>query len=106
MKKPRLSTLKPRIEAGRTYVVQSKVERLSGSAWQTIKKRYEREHPRLCAECNRQNLVGNGDELDHIIPVWAGGTNHEHNLQWLCKEHHKQKTAKEAAIRVNALHIA
>ncbi len=106
--KPRLQTLKPRIQFAKSTVrsVSNEDQRITGSRWIKIKKIYERHHPRLCVECDRQGKVGNGDELDHIIPLWAGGTNDEHNLQWLCVTHHKEKTAKEASIRSGALHIS
>jgi 5-methylcytosine-specific restriction protein A len=101
MRKIKLHTLPTRIQAGKLNQVatNTNTQRLTGSKWIGIKKRYEREHPRLCAECERKGMVGNGDELDHIIPLWAGGTNNENNLQWLCIEHHKEKTSKEATIR-------
>lgn len=31
-------------------------------------------------------------ELDHIVPLWKGGTNEYKNLQLLCHECHRQKT--------------
>ena len=37
-----------------------------------------------------------GTDVDHIINVAQGGTDHPSNLQLLCAWHHKQKTAQEA----------
>lgn len=34
-------------------------------------------------------------QVDHIIPVTAGGTHHLDNLRVLCKPHHDEKTAQE-----------
>jgi 5-methylcytosine-specific restriction protein A len=103
MKTPRLKTLRPRIENGKLQKVATTQlgQRLTGSKWIGVKKLFERHNPRVCAECDRQGLVGNGDELDHIVPLWAGGGNNQSNLQWLCRDHHKEKTKKEATVRSN-----
>jgi hypothetical protein len=34
----------------------------------------------------------NGWEVDHVIPLCAGGPDTSSNLQWLRKEDHRQKT--------------
>jgi 5-methylcytosine-specific restriction protein A len=34
-------------------------------------------------------------EVDHIVPLFEGGTDEESNLQALCGRHHDNKTAKE-----------
>ena len=54
-----------------------------------------------CARCGAtENL-----ECDHIIPVNAGGTHDADNLQTLCCECHKEKSAKEKSpCRPNAFH--
>jgi 5-methylcytosine-specific restriction endonuclease McrA len=42
-----------------------------------------------------------GEELDHIVPLDAGGDAYAaSNLQLLCAEHHRQKTARENRERV------
>ena len=38
-------------------------------------------------------------EVDHIIPLWKGGTNHARNLQPLCAECHARKSWEEHAER-------
>lgn len=38
-----------------------------------------------------------GTEVDHIINLAAGGTDHLDNLQLLCHWHHNQKTQAEAS---------
>lgn len=54
----------------------------------------------LCLACKEQDgIVTAGQQVDHIIPLWKGGADHESNLQSLCIEHHKAKTAIEAAER-------
>jgi hypothetical protein len=34
-----------------------------------------------------------GEEWDHILPNAWGGSNHEWNLQWLCKSHNRVKSS-------------
>ena len=48
----------------------------------------------LCVLCKRP-----GHELDHITPTEAGGNDMSENLQWVCRECHRSKTARENAER-------
>jgi hypothetical protein len=41
-------------------------------------------------------------EIDHRVPLWAGGDNDESNLWLLCVDCHKRKTAQEASQRRRA----
>lgn len=40
-------------------------------------------------------------EIDHIKPLWNGGLDIDVNLQFLCRDCHKIKTAKEATERAS-----
>jgi len=62
-------------------------------------KNFERDHPRLYAECQRQGRVRYGDELDHIVPLWQGGAVSDTSTEWICRNDHKIKTAREASMR-------
>ncbi len=53
----------------------------------------------LCAHCRQAGDVTNGQEVDHIVPLWQGGADDETNFQTLCIPHHKAKTAAEAKER-------
>lgn len=53
----------------------------------------------LCGLCEADGIVRAAEEWDHIVPLTDGGPDHESNLQGLCSEHHKQKTAQEARQR-------
>lgn len=44
-----------------------------------------------CARCGSAERL----ELDHIVPLWNGGTNDPDNLQLLCYTCHKLKTSDE-----------
>jgi hypothetical protein len=45
----------------------------------------------VCAE-----LVDDLHEFDHVVPLWAGGRDHEDNLQLLCYACHGRKTRDES----------
>lgn len=62
-----------------------------GRPWQRLRRRLLR-HAH-CAHCGATTAL----ELDHIVPLAAGGTNHPTNLQALCHTCHLAKTAHEAA---------
>lgn len=38
-----------------------------------------------------------GWEVDHIIPLCAGGPDHRTNMQWLTRHDHKLKTKRDVA---------
>ena len=46
-----------------------------------------------CAVC--KELLDETFEIDHIVPLFRGGTNDEINLQALCKRDHTLKSALE-----------
>lgn len=68
--------------------------RLRGRKLTELRERVRREQP-LCAHCKAEGKVSRWTELDHIIPLEHGGTNHRDNLQGLCTPHHKAKTAAD-----------
>lgn len=53
-----------------------------------------REGSRCCSVCRRVGLSPPADEpleLDHKMPLAAGGDNNWTNLQWLCRSHNRAK---------------
>lgn len=64
----------------------------------TRRERWLSQHP-LCCECQAEGRVMQGQEVDHIEPLWQGGADDESNYQTLCKTHHAAKTKREAADR-------
>lgn len=59
----------------------------------TTKKRVAAQHWWKCAKCN--SLVDELYEIDHRVPLWAGGSNEAQNLQLLCYTCHGAKTGDE-----------
>jgi len=67
-----------------------KQARIRGRRWQFIRKMVLDDNP-LCVVCERP-----AQEIDHIVPLYKGGTNDRENLQPLCIECHKDKTRQDA----------
>lgn len=51
-------------------------------------------HP-LCVRCDAAGRITAATELDHILPLYKGGADDETNLQGLCEQCHKDKTAED-----------
>lgn len=98
-----IKTLKPRIgllNTGRLTEAQriGSTERTRGGKWSRMRAKWLRKHP-LCCMCEAEGHVTIADEVDHIVPLWAGGKDDDSNYQSLCKPHHAAKTAEEAKQR-------
>jgi 5-methylcytosine-specific restriction protein A len=102
---PRLKTLKPRLQAagGRiatlTPVRPDTVQRKRGWAGVQDRNRIRERDCGLCQECKRQGRVSVGRDVDHIVPLWAGGSDEDSNKETLCCDCHDAKTAREARER-------
>lgn len=96
-----LKTIKPRVQAMSAARVSSPsgTKRITGNSLYAIMRRFEREHPRVCAQCEREGRVAFGDQLDHIVPLHLGGAESDANRQWLCHRCHSDKSAQEAQAR-------
>lgn len=96
----RLKTIRPRVRPlDAAIAAPSTTKRIRGNTRKAVIRRMDRDTPRMCAECYRHGLVRIGSELDHIAPLWKGGSNDPRNLQWLCAPCHAEKTAREATER-------
>ncbi|MEH3087706.1 MAG: HNH endonuclease signature motif containing protein [Xylophilus ampelinus] len=103
LNKPRIPAATHRISAAPAGRIQqaprmAATPRTRGRKWMTRRERWLSEHP-LCVECQARGQVTAGEEVDHIVPLWAGGADDESNYQTLCRTDHAAKTAREAADR-------
>lgn len=55
----------------------------------------------LCVHCQAKGIVRLWDELDHIVALTNGGTDTDDNLQGLCADCHKDKTAEDLGHHAN-----
>ena len=49
----------------------------------------------MCMICMQRGKVTASEEVDHIVPLHKGGTNDPENLQGVCSDCHKVKTARD-----------
>jgi 5-methylcytosine-specific restriction protein A len=75
-------------------------ERIRGSALQKIRKAKLLANP-ACELCLAKGMVTLATEVDHKMPLWAGGKETDSNRQSLCTSCHLDKTKKEAKMRAN-----
>ena len=73
-------------------------KRTRGHALSKLRERIFRASP-LCAHCLTAGRYTPGAELDHVLPLSQGGTDADANLQVLCVECHRIKSAREAGKR-------
>ncbi len=100
----RLRTLKstlPTLKPGVPALVAKRpgaTERQRGRSWMQRRARWLAEHP-LCEHCEAAGRVKAAEQVDHRVPLWAGGADDESNFSSLCTDCHAAKTAAEAAER-------
>lgn len=75
------------------------VERVRGRQAMTDRKRVMDAHNWLCKHCRAEGRTTAADFVDHIIPLWKGGSDEDSNKQPLCKPHHDIKSAAESKER-------
>lgn len=100
----KLTTLKSRLQTVGTRlsalpVATGTVERKRGSAGVRDRNRIRARDHGLCQECKRQGRTSLGAAVDHIRPLWAGGSDEDTNKELLCQPCHDAKSAREAAQR-------
>lgn len=49
----------------------------------------------LCQDCLERGIVRPGTDVDHIVPLSAGGTDSDDNKRLLCRTCHLEKTRQE-----------
>lgn len=94
--KPSIATLKSSLQRGPLMFER----RLRGSAGMKRRANWLRLHP-FCIDCEAEGRKNALDiEVDHVTPLWKGGADDESNFASRCTDHHKAKTAREAAERL------
>ncbi|MEW5248904.1 HNH endonuclease [Microbulbifer sp. 2201CG32-9] len=73
----------------------SSAKRGYGAKWRRLRAIIIERDSGLCQACKAEGKYQSGSHVDHITPKAQGGTDEPHNLQLLCVEHHKRKTAQE-----------
>ena len=62
-----------------------------GRSWRRIRELYIQAHP-ICERCQSEGRLTPAEEVHHIVPLTAGGTNDAGNLMALCKSCHSRIT--------------
>lgn len=100
----KLTTLKTRLQsAGARLPTLTErpgvVERKRGYAGVLDRKRIRERDCGLCQQCLREGRTTVGHPVDHIVPLWAGGSDEDSNKETLCTPCHDAKSAREAKQR-------
>jgi len=103
MSKPRLTTLKPRLSALPDRVptltgTPGATRRERGRPWRRLRAAILSNHP-LCVHCLACGRVTPATEVDHRVPLSVGGTDDPANLDPVCTDCHRAKSARDAARR-------
>lgn len=69
-----------------------------GPTWPQLRRRVLIEEP-LCRRCGQR-----ATDVDHVVPLWRGGSQGRENLQALCKPCHRQKTREGGSPRAMWAH--
>ena len=102
----RLTTLKSRLQTSTARLPTlterpNVVERKRGYAGVLDRRRIRERDCGLCQECLRRGRTTTGHPVDHIVPLWAGGSDDDSNKETLCVPCHDAKTAREAKHRAS-----
>lgn len=74
----------------------SRHERGYGKAWDITRKRILSRDKGLCQPCLQDQRYRPAKQVDHKVPKFEGGGDDDNNLQAICLDCHKRKTAAEA----------
>jgi 5-methylcytosine-specific restriction protein A len=66
-----------------------------GADWRKLRQIVLQRDNHLCLSCLKNGRAVTATDVDHIKPKAQGGTNTLNNLQSLCADHHRAKTALE-----------
>ena len=63
-----------------------------GRPWRRLRDTVMKRDGYLCQPCKRANRLSEAKEIDHIVGLAEGGTDHIDNLQAICIPCHRAKT--------------
>ncbi|MDF3606318.1 HNH endonuclease signature motif containing protein [Paracoccus sp. DMF-8] len=66
-----------------------------GASWDRIRLHALKRDSYLCQPCLKRGHVTEANEVDHITPKAQGGTDDLGNLQAICRDCHRDKTASD-----------
>src|SRR5688572_8014873 len=98
MSRPRLKSIPPRIKPLGSKVGTAATPRIRGRRLMVENAIILTEQP-LCALCQAKGKVAASMEIDHTVPLWAGGADDRTNKRGLCIACHRAKSAEEAKQR-------
>jgi len=67
--------------------------RVNGYAWKKLREQVLERDKYLCVNCRKRGWLTKANQVDHIVERSKGGKDDLLNLQSLCEDCHKQKTA-------------
>ena len=67
-----------------------------GQEWRKVRAAVLDRDMRMCQRCYRQGRYKAGNEVDHIVPKARGGRDTLSNLEVICRDCHRDKTAQES----------
>lgn len=96
-----LRTLQPRVKPAPSRLLEAGKEARYGKGrggrpWRRIRNEILRRDGFVCMPCKAQGRTKLATEVDHIVPMFEGGTDAKTNLQAICTDCHKAKTQAEA----------
>lgn len=100
MLKPTLRSAPSRVKPAALTVSETK--RTRGRAWMTTRGRIMKRDCGLCQQCKREGRLQLAEQVDHKVELADGGTDNDDNLEALCGDCHKAKSARSQAARRGA----
>jgi 5-methylcytosine-specific restriction protein A len=74
--------------------------RIQGRAGVKLRQRRLQRTNYLCEDCLDAGLTRLAEQVDHVIPLHAGGEDVDSNTRNLCSEHHRDKTNLDMGYRI------
>jgi 5-methylcytosine-specific restriction enzyme A len=99
--KPRVKLIAPRLAAqGPAAPAPSPTwgRGRGGRPWRRLRQRILERDGYLCQACQREGQLTLATEVDHIRPLFLGGTDDERNLEGICRRHHEAKRQAEVKL--------